>query len=153
MKSVDFLDAVRDRHGIPSDNKTAKFLDIPQGTIAGIRTGRRKFTGHECQKIAQALDLPDGYVLARIEAERSPDPGLRKVWIRVAESVLASAKKGHAAGLALLAVGALCTGSNAEASPSHASSQGAAAGLYIMLIRWCKRIRTWLTVRPEPLSA
>ena len=84
MKSISYLDAVRHRHDIPSDNQLAKFLGVGQGTIASIRTGARKLDGGTALAIAEALDEPPEYVTADIQVERATNPDLRRVWRNLA---------------------------------------------------------------------
>ena len=114
MNSIDFLDAVRARHNIPSDNKLAAFLDMPQGRISLVRTGARKIDDAMALKIADALDEPAGYVLASIQAERANDSEISGTWRALAERIH-DLGKGAAAGLALLAL-AICTPSPTQAA-------------------------------------
>ena len=84
MNSIEFLDAVKKRHNIPSDNKLAQFLGVPQPQVANVRTGFRKVDGRMALAIAKALDEPPEYVLAEIQVERAKRPELRRVWKRMA---------------------------------------------------------------------
>ncbi len=84
MDSVEFLDAVRARHNLPSDNKLAQFLGMPQGRVAEYRTGRRKLDQDACLKVAKALELPAEHVFASVQAERAKRTEHRKVWERLA---------------------------------------------------------------------
>ncbi len=60
MKStVQFLDAVRVRHGLTSDYQLAKFLRARQQTISRYRNGQSMMDEAMCLKIAAALSLDD----------------------------------------------------------------------------------------------
>src|SRR6266568_3855466 len=74
MKStVQFLDAVRVRHGLTSDYQLAKFLRARQQTISRYRNGQSMMDEAMCLKIAAALSLDDpGEVLVAIAHERNP---------------------------------------------------------------------------------
>src|SRR6266702_116946 len=68
MKStVQFLDAVRVRHGLTSDYQLAKFLRARQQTISRYRNGQSMMDEAMCLKIAAALSLDDpGEVLVAL---------------------------------------------------------------------------------------
>lgn len=85
MDSVEFLDAVRARHKLTSDNKLAAFLQIPQGRVSLYRTGARKLDPDACLKVAKALDLPPEHVFAAVQAERAKRTEHRRVWERLAK--------------------------------------------------------------------
>lgn len=139
MNSVDFLDAVRERHGLPSDRKLGQFLDINGGRISLYRTGKRKLDPVACEKVANALGVDAGYVMAAVQAERAKRSTEREVWLRLAQL----AKKSQAAALAtvLLVSGFL-------ASPVDAAAlypaETTARPMYIMvnqIRRWLRRLR------------
>ncbi len=98
MNSVAFLDAVRDRHGLDSDNKLAAFLDINRGRVSLYRTGARTLAPVDCHKVARALDARPEYVLACVQAERAKRSEDRAAWNRLAML----AKKAGAAPAAVL---------------------------------------------------
>lgn len=101
MDSIKFLDAVRARHNLSSDNKLAVFLDIDRPRVSLYRTGKRKLDPKACRKVAAALSVPVGYVLAMIQAERAKRTEDRREW----EWLAKLAKKSKAAaGLGLAAI-------------------------------------------------
>lgn len=100
MKTVEFLDAVRDAHGLDSDNKLAAFLDMNRGKLSQYRTGSRTLSPPDCRLIADALDVKAAYVLAEIQAERAKDPADQAEWKWLA----GLAKKGKAAAIGMLAI-------------------------------------------------
>lgn len=93
MNTPGFLDAVRDRHGLTSDNKLAVFLDMNRGLLSAYRTGRRTLSPADARLIAAVLDVDAGYVMASIQAERAKRTEDREVWVHVAQLV----KKANAA--------------------------------------------------------
>ena len=87
MNSLEFLDAVRERHGLTSYNKLAKFLGSSSGHISQYVTGKRKLDPKICHKVADALGLEVGFVLACIQVERAKRTEDRAAWQRVADLV------------------------------------------------------------------
>src|SRR5262245_59542613 len=85
MDSVQFLDAVRERHGLPSDRKLAEFLGVDQPRVVAYRKGRRKLDPDACLAVAKALELPAEHVFAAIQAERAKRTEHRRVWERLAK--------------------------------------------------------------------
>jgi plasmid maintenance system antidote protein VapI len=139
MDSIAFLDAVRQRHQLPSDNKLAQFLHIPQGRITSYRTGRRKLDPDACIKVAKALELPPEHVLASIAAERAKRTEHRRIWERLAKI----AKQAHV----LAVVGFVGAGAVAP-SPAHAGD--GAQSLYILSNRRRRSIDVGIDRRWRP---
>jgi transcriptional regulator with XRE-family HTH domain len=142
MDSVQFLDAVRAKHGIPSDRKLARFLGVAQGRMSLYRTGTRKLDPDACLKVAKALELPPEHVFASVQAERAKRTEHRRVWERLAKI----AKNAGAAAV----VGFIASTS----TPTTSNAAGAdAESLYILL----NRRRWWLPVlvdrRAAPIPA
>ncbi len=131
MNSVQFLDAVRARHKIPSDRKLAKFLKMPQARVSAVRTGARKVDPDMAIKVAGALDFSAEYVLAEIQAERARKTRHAVIWKRLARL----AKKAQAAAL-LIAITGLLNLSPAGVSQAKGVSEAAPLNdLYIIRIR------------------
>ena len=87
MNSAEFLDAVREKHGLTSDYQVAKKLEIPLSSISMYRTHRRQFDDWVSIKVAGSLGWDPGFVMASIQAERAKRTEDREVWQRVAELV------------------------------------------------------------------
>ncbi len=85
MRSVEFLDAVRARHGLTSDRKLAAFLELEQPRVASYRTGRRTLDPEACVAVARALELPPEHVFASVQAERAKRTDHRRIWERLAK--------------------------------------------------------------------
>ncbi len=113
METVDFLDAVKQKHGIPSDTKLGLFLDIPNGMMSRYRNRLRKLSPGDCHKIAAGLDETPDYVMAEIQAEKAQRVEDRAVWKRLSHL----AKKGSAVVItAVSIIGLLSLGDTDPAS-------------------------------------
>jgi transcriptional regulator with XRE-family HTH domain len=141
MDSVQFLDAVRARHGIPSDNKLAQFLGMTQGRVATYRTGRRKLDQDACVKIAKALELPPEHVFAAVQAERAKRTEHRRIWERLAKL----AKTAHVLAVVGL-VGVAVSDVGHSASSAEFNNK-----LYIMRSRLRRALALWSGARLVPL--
>lgn len=85
MNSVQFLDAVRTKHGLDSDRKLAKFLGIDRSRMPNYRAGRRKLDPDAALAVAKALELPPEHVFAAVAAERAKRTEHRRIWERLAK--------------------------------------------------------------------
>ncbi|KKN49729.1 hypothetical protein LCGC14_0639790 [marine sediment metagenome] len=131
MDSVEFLDAVRVRHGLSSDNKLAVFLNINRGRVSLYRTRARKLDPKACHKVAAALEVTPDFVMASVQAERATCKKDRIVWTRLARL----AKKAQAAAL-LVGITALLSASPDALGQTKGSSDAAALDhLYIIRSR------------------
>lgn len=114
MNSADFLDALKHKNEWPTDYRLGKELGIAQARISMYRTGKRQFDEAACRKVAKSLDVPAGYVLASVQAERAKCTEDRAEWEWLAH--LAKKSKAAAA-LVLVAIsGALAPSSDAVAA-------------------------------------
>lgn len=105
MKTVDFLDAVKARHNLPSDYAAAKFLELTQAQVSRYRTGRDYFGDEVALRVAEHLAMPPAYVLACVHAERASTAQLRSIWTKIATNAKkASSKAGTAAACGILSV-------------------------------------------------
>lgn len=85
MKStVDFLDAVKARHGLASDYQLSKFFGCTRGAISNYRMGKSHLDEAAAMKVARALDLAPGYVLAAVAAERTKSEEVKRAWLKAA---------------------------------------------------------------------
>lgn len=122
--TAEFLDLLKERHGLKSDYAVAKFMGWSTSQISNYRH-RGSFNDTVALDVAESLKLPAGYVLACVAAERTRDPLLKSAWERVAERL-----KGVAAALLVGFVVVLGAGALPSDTPSVALA--AAAPLYIM---------------------
>jgi transcriptional regulator with XRE-family HTH domain len=123
--SAEWLDALQTRYGWETDYVTARNLGTSRSNVSHWRTGYSSMDDETALKIAALLSIPEGYILACVQAERqgTKRPAVRDAWERVARQL----GRGVAAGLGLFS---LLTGA---AAPSPVRAQ--APDLYIMLTR------------------
>lgn len=87
MKSADYLDAVKQRHGLESDYRLSKVLGVGTSTISNYRSGRSIMDATMCVRIAELLAVPAIEVIAAAEIERATRPEVKRVWLRYAAAV------------------------------------------------------------------
>lgn len=114
MNTVDFLDAVKRRHGLTSDYQLAKKLGWTPQRLSGYRIGRRELDDEACVQIAELLELPAPYVMACVAAARAKSADIKKHWLAAARLL----KTGTAA--VILATAGLLS----QNAPSASSAQG-----------------------------
>jgi hypothetical protein len=93
----ELLDQVKARHGLKSDYALAKHLGMSSERISKYRTRGGALAEDNALKVAQLLELNEGYVLACMEAERAHSEAAKRAWARLADFV-----KHHGAAAALL---------------------------------------------------
>lgn len=71
MKTVEILDAVKQRHGLTSDYKLAKLLKTSPQKISNWRAGRTLPGTLSCFAIAEALGEQPAGIIALVELERA----------------------------------------------------------------------------------
>lgn len=97
--TLEFLDAIKAKHGLTSDYQLAKHLDCTHSAISNYRSGRSRLGEDEACKVAELLGLEAGYILSCIAAERSKNPRVKKAWEWTAQHL-----GGIAAALALVMI-------------------------------------------------
>lgn len=142
MKTVDFLDAVKARHNLPSDYAAAKFLGLTQAQVSRYRTRQDTFGDAMAVKVAGLLELPADYVLACIHSERTSDAELSKIWAGLADKLKKTSATTAAVAFAILFTadpdgGAMAANSNIQQRTQMVDNPA----LYIMstLKRWFGR--------------
>ncbi len=109
--TVEFLDAIREKYNLDSDGKAAKLLGVSRQRMSNYRNGHDTLGEEIALKAAELLELPQGYVLSCIQAERSKRPQVRDAWEKIAKSLAASLAA------AFLGVSALATPTPSQAAP------------------------------------
>ena len=104
--TVEYLDALRARHNLPSDYALSKLLNLTRSAVSSYRTGRTYFDDETAMRVAELLDLDPAHVLSIIAAERTKSEKVKKAWQRAAAATAA---------LALAAVQVALTGSDGGA--------------------------------------
>lgn len=108
--TIEFLDAVKAKHGITSDYALSPVLGITRSAISKFRNGKDFLGGETAVKVAILLDIDPGIVLAAVAAERAKTEAEKAAWKSIYEKL-----GGIAAGLVVaLALGSSPTPSFAE---------------------------------------
>lgn len=126
--TLDFLDAVKARHGLPSDYALAKKLGVTHQMISRYRTGKELLGDLSAIKVASLLEIDSGIVMAAVHAERAKSDQERTAWNAIFE------KLGGIAAALLIGIGGMSAPSPAQASSAPISAQSG-NGIGIMSTR------------------
>ena len=85
MNTLEYLQAVQKKHGLDSQRKVARHLDLPQGHVNNFFTGRRTLDPAAVRKVAESLGTDPTIVVADIQLERSKRPEDAAVWQRAVD--------------------------------------------------------------------
>lgn len=83
--TVEFLNAIKDKHGIQSNYALARKLGQTDTSIARWAHGKGSFSDETCLHVADLLEIDPAYVVACIHAERAKHEAERNVWERIAK--------------------------------------------------------------------
>lgn len=97
--TLEFLDAVKAKHGLTSDYQLSKLLECTHSAISNYRAGKSRLDEETACKVADLLGIEAGFVLSCIAAERSKNTKVKAAWEWTANHL-----GGLAAALAVLAV-------------------------------------------------
>lgn len=125
MKTIDFLDAIKSRHQITSDYAVAQLLGLTRQRVSHYRNGRDSLGDETAMKVADALGIDAGYVIACAHAERAQLPELRRTWEGIADRL-------RAAGLAAVMAFVAVVGVGVAPAPADAHPLSVGGRLYIM---------------------
>lgn len=116
MKTVnEYLDAIKQRHALPSDYALARLLRVSPANVTGYRKGKSGFDDERCLIVADLLDIDPVSVLADMNAARTKCPEARKVWERVARACSTTAA-------VFLVVFSMIGAQPAESAPNNLTS-------------------------------
>jgi len=76
----EYLDAIKARYDLRSDYRLAKFMGITHQAVTQYRTKGTTFSDEVALKVAELLELPEGKVLADMQAERARSERVKAVW-------------------------------------------------------------------------
>lgn len=85
--SIEFLDAVKARHSVPSDYKLSFLLGITQQEVSKLRNQKSFLGDQTALKVAELLDLSPGIVLSAVHAERAKVPAEKAAWNSIFEKL------------------------------------------------------------------
>lgn len=90
MKTTsDFLDDLRARHGLASDNKLALHMGWDRQQLRRYRNGKHTFDDATAIKVAAQLGIEPDHIMACMAAQRAKSPESRTAWERIAAKVAA----------------------------------------------------------------
>ena len=98
MKSIDYLDQVKARHGIKSDYALAQILAVTHATVSHYRHGKSVMDSTTAVKVAELLAINPLVVIAAAELERTHKDKVRQVWLRYAAGLVVLVSLGGAPG-------------------------------------------------------
>lgn len=132
MKTVNqLLDAIKEKHRLPSDYKLAMYLGVVPGSVKNWRHGRSLPESKVVERIAQELGLDADVLLLEVESQRAASDFAKAAWLRIAQRLQSGAV--HASvlvGVAMVSIAGYAPNAEATAmSPAEKQS----GSLYIML--------------------
>jgi transcriptional regulator with XRE-family HTH domain len=84
--TVEFLDDAKAALGVTRDTDLARAIGLSKQQISLLRSGVNCFGDETARRIAEVLDIDAAYVIACAYAERSRDPQIKGVWVRMAQA-------------------------------------------------------------------
>ena len=84
--TVEFLDECKRLLDIERDTDLARALGVTKSQISQFRNGANCFGDESARRVAEVLGIDPAYVIACAYAERSRDPQIKQVWVRVAQA-------------------------------------------------------------------
>lgn len=78
--TVEYLDAIKARHGLPSDYAIAKRLGLTTQAISRYRHGLSYFDDDACIRVAEALEINPLEVIVSANIERSKNAQAKAKW-------------------------------------------------------------------------
>lgn len=117
MKSVKYLDAVMQRHGLKTDKALCEHMGWSHSAVNNYRKGLRIMDNEQCLRVALELGLSDPLpIIMAADADRAERAGQRSLW-----EVFSKRMAGRATPASLALVVALVT-NFVSPSPAQAST-------------------------------
>lgn len=144
MNTCELLDSAKAALGLPSDYALSKWLGVTRSMMSRYRCGKDHLGDEYALKIAEALKIHPGAVLAAIHAERSKRPAVKKAWEKIARQLGTAASVFFAVFLAAVLF-------SAAPSPAQASAaQTVNQCLLCKIMEGSKITKGSPTVSPAP---
>lgn len=89
ISSVELLDAMKAHQGW-TDYRVHKELEMSQGGISNIRTGRGEFSDEKAVQAAVYADLDPAWVLASLKAWKERNKPTAPLWEQIADQMRAA---------------------------------------------------------------
>lgn len=80
MKSVKYLEKVKENHGLKNDAALARFLNLKPNTISQYMSGSRVMDEETCLAVALALEISPLEVIMAAGIDRAERSGQRSLW-------------------------------------------------------------------------
>lgn len=78
--TVEFIDALKARNGVPSDYALAKVLGVTQQTVSRWRVGKDFLGDSTAITVGKLLQIDPAYILACSHAERARQEPEKAIW-------------------------------------------------------------------------
>lgn len=86
--TIDFLDALKERHGLTSDYAVAKKLGITTAAVSKWRNGKDYLGDTTAIRVGNLLEIDPAYVVACAHAERAKQDAEKALWQGLAARLL-----------------------------------------------------------------
>ncbi|HEY0587486.1 MAG TPA: helix-turn-helix domain-containing protein [Pseudoduganella sp.] len=80
MKSVKYLEQLREQRGFKTDEELANLLGISRGAVSHYTNGRRIMDDETCIAVAMALDIHPMQVIGAACIDRAEKTGQKSLW-------------------------------------------------------------------------
>ncbi|MBU0601489.1 MAG: hypothetical protein KKD25_03690, partial [Gammaproteobacteria bacterium] len=86
MNTQDYLDAAKEKLGLPSDYALAKLMKWSTSQMSHYRLKRRALDDFQAARLAELLGRAPMELIAAANAERAKDEEEKKYWLALAKS-------------------------------------------------------------------
>lgn len=128
--TVEFLNAVKTKHNLPSDGRLAIMLGLTRASISRFQQGKDFLGDDTAMKVADLLDIDPAYIVACVHAERAKPAKEKALWNRIA--ALSSGIAATALLAVILSAGLANLPSSTGAAYKAISVENTSSGIYIM---------------------
>ena len=80
----DYIEDLKIHQNLTSDYAVANFLDIPRQSMTKVNNGT-PLGKDKCMRMAQALKIDPMEIIATAEAQKTKNPELKAVWLKLAK--------------------------------------------------------------------
>jgi len=85
MKTTEYLDLAKKKHGFNSDNKLAIKLGWSRTKISNYRNLPQQMDNEAARQMAKLVEIPVLTIIADMEALRQKDPSKKRAWSTIAK--------------------------------------------------------------------
>lgn len=80
MKTLEYLDAIKEKFGLKSDYALAKKLELTSTAVQIMRKGTSVFSDKTALKVAELLEINSAEVMIQSHVERCSDAEVKAAW-------------------------------------------------------------------------